>query len=1017
MPRKRIHELAKEWGMDTRYLLSRLEELGVQGKKAQSTLTNEEISLVRPGLAVSDTSALVLGEEKIVGERLVTELDQQNEQVVTARQEIRESRLTPGLIRRRAKRIEVLHEEEAVAPSTLPSSRGLEASVLPMIDEPFATSPAMPLAFEMPEVEPLPTIPVAPLSEPGEVIGAPHPVTVPQPIGATETVPPSLPEKVSGPSSAEVAEAPPSTPTAIAVGETRVSVSAPAPVEKEAPVRMQESRVSHTPPPTMQMRDTPRPPQDRPVVAPRPATSSVGVVVPPPQKVPVAVSPGATAAHVQKEEPPRSSRVLGRIDLVKLAQEQQRPRPVEVRPARPASAPGRPSTTQPAAPATREPSREGGTPAPAGGDATPAGAAGRRTKKRKVVRSPEQPEVQERDLRTGRGRQKKKIVIGKEQRQTEITVPKASKRVVRISEVVTVGDLARNMGVKAGEVIKKLISLGVMATINQTLDFDTASLVAADFDHTVENVAFDVESALEVGHEEHADEGRLEPRPPVVTIMGHVDHGKTSLLDAIRQTSVTEQEHGGITQHIGAYSVQVDGRSVAFLDTPGHEAFTAMRARGAEVTDIVILVVAADDGVMPQTIEAINHARAAKVPIIVAVNKIDKPGADLDRVKRELMIHGIISEEFGGDAIFAPVSAKTKDGIPHLLEMILLQADVMDLRAHPDKLARGTIVEAKLDRGRGPVATVLIQEGSLKTGDAFVCGIEYGRIRAMIDSWGNKIEKATPSVPVEILGLNGVPEAGDRFTVLADEASAREVADHRRTKKRETELSKSNTRSTLEEFYQQAQAGEVKELRVIVKADVQGSAEAVSNSLNRLSNNEVKLTILHTSVGGISESDVLLASASKGVIIGFNVRSESKAMQLAEREGVEVRLYNIIYEVIEDMRAALEGMLAPTFREKPLGKAEVRQVFPVSHLGLAAGCSVNEGRLTRGAQARVIRNRQVVYEGKIGSLRRFKDDVREVTSGMECGVLLENFKEPLAGDLIEAYEMEQVLRRLEPRAQ
>ena len=725
---------------------------------------------------------------------------------------------------------------------------------------------------------------------------------------------------------------------------------------------------------------------------------------------------GTATSPALKEEPPRPNRVLGRIDLGKLSPE-PRPRP-DVRPTRPpASAPGRPPTAQPAVPATREPSRDGVTPGGVGAEAANAGAAGRRPKKRKVIRSPEQSETQERDLRSARGNRKKKAILGKEQRQTEITVPKASKRVVRISEVVTVGDLARNMGVKAGEVIKKLMSLGVMATINQTLDLDTASLIAADFDHTVENVAFNVESALEVGHEEHADEGRLELRPPVVTIMGHVDHGKTSLLDAVRQTNVTAQEHGGITQHIGAYSVKVDGRSVTFLDTPGHEAFTAMRARGAEVTDIVTLVVAADDGVMPQTVEAINHARAAKVPIIVAVNKIDKPGADLERVKRELLNHGIISEELGGDAIFAPVSAKTGDGIPHLLEMILLQADVMDLRAHPDKLARGTIVEAKLDRGRGPVATVLIQEGILKTGDPFVCGTEYGRIRAMIDSWGNKIEKATPSVPVEILGLNGVPEAGDRFTALEDEASARQVAEHRRSKKRETELSKSNTRSTLEEFYQQVKAGEVKELRAIVKADVQGSAEAVSDSLNRLSNNEVKLVILHTSVGGISESDVLLASASKGIIIGFNVRAESKAMQLAEREGVEVRLYNIIYEVIEDVRAALEGMLAPTFREKPLGKAEVRQVFPVSHLGLAAGCAVNEGRLTRGAQARVIRNRQVVYEGKIGSLRRFKDDVREVISGMECGVLLENFKEPLAGDLIEAYEMEQVLRRLEPRAQ
>jgi translation initiation factor IF-2 len=647
-------------------------------------------------------------------------------------------------------------------------------------------------------------------------------------------------------------------------------------------------------------------------------------------------------------------------------------------------------------------------------EVSPEGAGARKPKKRKVVHSPEAAEVQERDLRLVRGGNKKKRVVpGKEQRQTEITVPRASKRVVRISEVVTVGDLSRNLGVKAGEVIKKLMGLGVMATINQALDAETATLVAADFDYTVENVAFDVESVLEVGHEEHADEEKLEPRPPVVTIMGHVDHGKTSLLDTIRKTNVTAQEHGGITQHIGAYGVQVDGRSVTFLDTPGHEAFTSMRARGAQVTDLVILVVAADDGVMPQTVEALNHARAAKVPMIVAVNKIDKPGADAERVKRELLTHSVVSEELGGDTIFVPVSAKTGEGVPQLLEMILLQADVMELRAHPDKLARGTIVEAKLDRGRGPVATVLVQEGTLKVGDPFVCGAEYGRIRAMIDSWGNKVDKATPSIPVEILGLTGVPEAGDRFTALADEASARQVAEHRRSKRRETELAKSSSRSTLEEFYQQVQAGEVKELRAIVKADVQGSVEAVVDALNRLSTNEVKLTILHSSVGGISESDVLLASASKGIIIGFNVRAEGKAMQLAEREGVEVRLYNIIYEAIEDIRAALEGMLEPTYREKPLGHAEVKQAFPVSRLGMAAGCVVTEGRLTRGAQVRLLRNRQVVYQGKIASLRRFKDDVREVLSGTECGVLLENFQDPKAGDTLEAFEMEQVLRRLE----
>jgi translation initiation factor IF-2 len=429
----------------------------------------------------------------------------------------------------------------------------------------------------------------------------------------------------------------------------------------------------------------------------------------------------------------------------------------------------------------------------------------------------------------------------------------------------------------------------------------------------------------------------------------------------------------------------------------------------------VILVVAADDGVMPQTVEAINHARAAGVPVIVAVNKIDRPEADIERVKRELMNYGLVSEEYGGDTIIAPVSAKTAEGVPHLLEMILLQADVMELRAHPDKLARGTIVEAKLDRGRGPVATVLVQEGVLKVGDAFVCGAEYGRIRAMVDSWGERIDKASPSVPVEILGLTGVPEAGDPFVVLPDEAKARQVAEHRKTKRRETELTRNSGRTTLEDFYQQAQAGEVKELRVIVKADVQGSVEAVSDSLTRLSTNEVKLTVLHASVGGISESDVLLASASKGIIIGFNVRPEGKAGQIAEREGVEIRLYNIIYEVIADIRAALEGMLEPTYKEKPLGRAEVRQVFTVSRLGLVAGSLVTEGKVVRGAHARLIRNRVTVHEGILGSLRRFKDDVREVASGTECGIGFENFQDVQAGDVIEVYELEQVLRRLEIR--
>lgn len=959
MPRKRIHELAKEWGMDTRYLLGKLEELGLQGKKAQSTLTDEEIALVRPGATPAvDTSSLVLGEEKVVSERMVTEMDQQSAHVVTAREEIRESRVRPNVIRRRTTRVEVAQEEEVLLPSASP-----QEFTSPISEEPFVAPPPPPLTFELPMVEEPPTLPE---------------VSVPA-LSAVPEIPPT-PETSLVPVSPSATEAPESEVSAIVSAPPVVSVP------PEPSIVMREVPQLKAPTPTS-------PPLSKLAVEQVRSTATVAPVKP--------VTPSITV------EPPRSSRVLGRIDLGSLAPE-PRPRP-EVRTVRaPTAAPSIPTRIPtPASPSVPAPVTE----------ASPEGAGGRKPKKRKVVHSPETVEVQERDLRLVRGGNKKKrIVPGKEQRQTEITVPRASKRVVRISEVVTVGDLSRNLGVKAGEVIKKLMGLGVMATINQALDTETATLVAADFDYTVENVAFDVESVLEVGHEEHADEEKLEPRPPVVTIMGHVDHGKTSLLDAIRKTNVTAQEHGGITQHIGAYSVQVDGRSVTFLDTPGHEAFTSMRARGAQVTDLVILVVAADDGVMPQTVEALNHARAAKVPMIVAVNKIDKPGADVERVKRELLTHSVVSEELGGDTIFAPVSAKTGEGVSHLLEMILLQADVMELRAHPDKLARGAIVEAKLDRGRGPVATVLIQEGSLKVGDPFVCGAEYGRIRAMIDSWGNKVDKATPSIPVEILGLTGVPEAGDRFTALADEASARQVAEHRRSKRRETELAKSSSRSTLEEFYQQVQAGEVKELRAIVKADVQGSVEAVSDALSRLSTNEVKLSILHSSVGGISESDVLLASASKGIIIGFNVRAEGKSGQLAEREGVEIRLYNIIYEAIEDIRAALEGMLEPTYREKPLGRAEVKQAFPVSRLGMAAGCAVTEGRLTRGAQVRLIRDRQVVYQGKIASLRRFKDDVREVISGTECGVLLENFQDPKAGDMLEAFETEQVLRRLEARA-
>jgi translation initiation factor IF-2 len=712
--------------------------------------------------------------------------------------------------------------------------------------------------------------------------------------------------------------------------------------------------------------------------------------------------PAPAVAKAPEPKPPievlRGARVLGRIDLRKT-----------VIPAAPVR---REATTDAAREqrlrreGTQLPPSPQPPAAPEGEEAKP------RKKKRRVISKPEFQELTDQERRRAKLPRKKKALPGKEQKKTEITTPRASKRVVRISEVVTVGELAKAMGVKAGEIIRKLMDSGMMATINQVLDFDTASLMASEFEYIIENVAFDAESALEIGHEAPTDEN-VQPRPPVVTIMGHVDHGKTSLLDAIRQTNVTAQEAGGITQHIGAYRVDVRGRQVTFLDTPGHEAFTAMRARGAKVTDMVVLVVAADDGVMPQTVEAINHARAANVPIIVAINKIDKPDANVERIKQNLTEYGLVAEDWGGDTICVPVSAKTKEGLPHLLEMLLLQADVLELKANPDKLARGTIVEAKLDRGRGPVATVLVQEGTLKGGDPFVCGGNYGRVRAMVDDMGRKVDLAGPSTPVEILGLQGVPEAGNSFVVVGDEATARQVAEHRRGKQREATLVKT-AKVSLEDLYHQIQAGDIKELRVVIKADVQGSVEALSEALSRLSTDEVRLNVLHASVGGITESDVLLASASNAVVIGFNVRPESKATEVAEREGVDVRLYTVIYDALNDVRDAMEGLLEPTVREKTVGRAEVRQVFSVPSFGVISGSFVLDGKITRNAAARLVRDHVVVYTGKVTSLRRFKEDAREVQTGYECGIGLENYQDAKVGDIIEVFETERVARRLTP---
>src|SRR5437764_555651 len=790
MGKTRVHLLAKELGMETKDLVAQLDKLGMRGRKAQSSLEDDEVARVRAALASQEKPQVHVGKEKVVADRVVKAEDESLGDI-QARETIVERRVRANVIRRRTSRVEVPQAEKQRS----------EAEV-----------------SKAPVAEPQPSV------ERPEVTRAP-----------VEGVPAQGAPEVETP------------------GE-------------DALVTKAETNATYTP---YESRET------EPTVA-------TNIAQIPEKRAPI------------EEEAPRGARILGRIDLKRTVRVEPAPTPIVRRPA-----PGAPAITPTPGVEVQRPPRDLDKEKTAAGEEAKPAKPGRH--KKRVVKKQDVLEFREKELRSGRIPRKKRALPGKEQRKTEITVPRASKRVIKISEVISVGDLAREMGVKAGEVIKKLMGLGMMATINQGLDADTDTLIASEFDHQVENVAFDVESALEIEHQTEEPESALEPRPPVVTIMGHVDHGKTSLLDAIRSTNVTAQEHGGITQHIGAYHVQVDGRSVTFLDTPGHEAFTAMRARGAKVTDIVVLVVAADDGVMPQTVEAINHARAAEVPIVVAINKIDKRDANPEHVKQELGNHG------------------------------------------------------------------------------------------------------------------GVPEAGDTFVAVQDDQKARQVAEHRRTKQREAEMAKT-AKVSLDDLYQQIQTGEMKELKVVLKADVQGSVEATSDALRRLSTDDVRLNVLHGSVGGITESDVLLASASNAVVIGFNVRPEPKAAALAEREGVDIRLYTIIYEALNDVRDALEGLLEPTLQEKVLGRVEVRQTFTVSGIGQVAGCFVTEGKILRGAKARLLRDHVVVHDGRIASLKRFKEDAREVAGGYECGMSLEGYQDVKAGDVIEAYEVEQVARRLAPAA-
>lgn len=581
-----------------------------------------------------------------------------------------------------------------------------------------------------------------------------------------------------------------------------------------------------------------------------------------------------------------------------------------------------------------------------------------------------------------------------------------SKGKLELPETIAVRALAGKIGVQATAIVKYLFSQGKMVTVNDDLDFETAAVVAERFGYSV--VRPEDPLAAILADEEDPPE-KLQPIPPVVTIMGHVDHGKTTLLDAIRKTRVAQGEAGGITQHIGAYQVKWGGKAITFLDTPGHEAFTAMRSRGASVTHIAVLVVAADDGVMPQTIEAISHARAADVPIIVALNKIDKPEANPERVKQQLAEHGLIPEEWGGDTVVVPVSALKGQGISDLLEMILLVAELREIKANPDRKARGTVIEAKLDKGRGPVATVLVQKGTLRTGDVIVVGDTAGRVRAMLDDQGRPVDEATPSMPVEVLGLDDVPNAGDKLIAVDDERAARELAERLRQQAREQELQRQR-KASLEDLFRQVQEGERKELSIVLKADVQGSVEALRDALLKLSNDDVEVRVVHAGVGGITKSDVDLAATTNAIIIGFNVRPDAMARRAAEQEHVEIRTYRVIYDVIDDVEKAMKGLLEPVYKEVVLGHAEVRALFKVPNVGIVAGAYVTDGRMVRGAKVRVIRNGVVVYDGELSSLRRFKDDVREVPEGFECGIGIAKFNDLKEGDVLEAYRMEAVAR-------
>jgi translation initiation factor IF-2 len=982
MKKIRINELARELEVKAHEILDRLPELGVTEKKTHSSSIDEDVAvLLRRAFGHAEPDGAPA--EPPAAEAPDTETSWRRQDrpepapAAETRPESAVQTVEPGEEASSTAPPEPAPLERPAGRAALPIRPPLAHQVPPPPAGPPAPAAVQPQAPQPPEQPAAPPTPPPSQSPPAAVIAPGRPVppgpkplpTTPKPgqilSGPRQPFPSGLTEGVRSPG-APIAPRPPITRPG--PGQQRPAGPPPA----QAPPSVPPSPGAPRPPVARPLAGQPA---ARPIVPPRPDLAAKLAQ----SRPPASPTPGTPAPQRPGAPKPQSSPVPGQP----IYRGPIRPgQPVVVKPGVRPGMPGRPAGPRPMHPTSRRMEPPVGPPPP--------GTDQRRPPQRGARPQRERPE-EEKLLRPTR-------------RAADYGPPPIS-RAITISEGITVKELSEKLDVKANLVIKKLLDRGVFATINQTLESKLATDLARDFGASTNTVTFE-EEAMHLVEVAESEKDQLK-RAPVVTIMGHVDHGKTSLLDAIRVANVAGREAGGITQHIGAYSVELKNRKIVFIDTPGHEAFTRMRARGAKVTDIVVLVVAADDGVMPQTLEAIDHARAAKVPIVVAVNKIDKGDAQPDRIKQQLSDRGLLAEEWGGDTVMVSVSAKMKTNLDLLLEMILLVADMQDLKANPNRPATGTVLEAKLDRGRGPVPTVLVRNGRLRVGDYFICGAVFGKVRAMFDDRGQPTREAEPSTPVEVLGLESLPEAGDDFQVVTDTAKAKQIVLYREAKARDAALAKSS-RLTLEQLHKQMQAGEVKELPIILKTDVGGSAEVLSDTLQKLSNDKVRIRVLHGGVGAINESDVLLASASNAIIIGFNVRPERNASALAEQEKVDIRLHTIIYNLTDEIKRAMTGLLAPVFREVYRGKAEVRETFHISKVGNVAGCIVQDGAIPRGSEIRLLRDNVVVHTGKIGSLRRFKDDVGEVRSGQECGITLENFRDVKQGDVIEAFVTERV---------